>query len=152
MCHRKLLPPLSERDLLCGHQPGNTTFPAGKIRWLMLALLFGSLIALPADARTLPPYVGKWYSDDAMVCGGTPNETEGLLTYTAREFLGIDNRCRINRVARRRDLFELSLRCTGEGETYNTTEKVKVVDGALRRCVRDGGKWWRYTYRRCAAK
>jgi hypothetical protein len=150
MCHRKFLLASAKRDLL--FDDGAPSCQEGKMRWLLLALLLGSLIALPADAGTPHPYVGKWYSDDAKVCGGTPNETEGLLTYTAREFLGIDNRCRITRVARRGDLFELALRCSGEGEAYNTTERVRVVDGTLHRSVRDGRKWWKYTYRRCATR
>jgi hypothetical protein len=72
-----------------------------------------------------------------------------MLTYTAREFIGLENRCRILSVTPRGDATMLVMKCLGEGHPYRTREIVKVVDGRLHRTMRDEGKWITYTYERC---
>ena len=48
-------------------------------------------------------YIGTWYLAFFAVCATSPEEGDGLLTYTVNEFIGSENRCRIVRAAGRRD-------------------------------------------------
>jgi hypothetical protein len=112
-------------------------------------------LLLPASASAAgpqAPYLGSWYLSFPEVCASAPEEGGGLLTYTAREFIGLENRCRIVRTTRRGDATELAMACMGEGHPYKTREIVKVVDGRLHRTMKDEGKWATYTYERCPAR
>ena len=51
--------------------------------------------------RARAPYVGSWYLAFPEVCATAPEEGDGLLTCTAREFIGLENRCRIVRATPR---------------------------------------------------
>lgn len=105
-----------------------------------------------ASAKSAPPgnsWIGRWYVADPGVCGGRRGETDGLLVYTAKEFFGIENRCRIRSVAPKGAKFELALSCRGEGMTSNERETVEVVQGRLRRTVIVGRKAEIFTYSRC---
>jgi hypothetical protein len=121
-----------------------------------LAAIFAVLLALArgaaAESPAPAPYVGQWYLSFPEVCAGAPEETDGLLTYTAREFIGLENRCRVERARPRDGGTELVMRCLGEGHPYRTREIVKVVNGRLHRTMRDEGKWQTYTYERCPEK
>jgi hypothetical protein len=94
-------------------------------------------------------WIGRWYSDHVRVCRGRPGETEGLLTFTAKEFIGLENSCRITRVVPKGSAAELTLRCSGEGMTSTDREVVEVVDGKLRRTVVVDGKPETFSYSRC---
>ncbi len=117
----------------------------------LIAAVLGVLV-FPAAASARPDYIGKWYLDDPVVCTGAPEETDGLLTYTAHEFIGLENRCRIVRATKRADGTELRMRCLGEGHPYRTREVVKVIADRLHRSLNDGGEWVTYTYGHCPAK
>jgi hypothetical protein len=95
------------------------------------------------------PWIGRWYIDDKAVCRGRRSETEGLLVYTATEFFGIENRCRIRSIVPKGTKFELALSCRGEGMTSNERETLEVVQGRLHRTVIDGKKTHTFTYSRC---
>jgi hypothetical protein len=108
------------------------------------------LCAAGASAGNAPaPYLGKWYLSFPEVCAGEPESTDGMLTYTAREFIGLENRCRFLSVTPRGRATVLVMKCLGEGHPYRTREIVKVVGGRLHRTMRDEGKWVTYTYERC---
>jgi hypothetical protein len=118
---------------------------------MLLLALGGTALAAPALAKQ-PAYIGRWYLSFPAVCKGAPNETDGLLTYTAHEFIGLENRCRIVRAIPRGAATALSLSCIGEGVPYKTREIVKVVKGILHRTVKNEGKWETYTYHRCPVR
>jgi hypothetical protein len=125
-----------------GRAPLLATMPA-------LAAALVLMANAPAHGAQPAPYVGRWYVSTPVVCTGAPDETDGLLTYTAREFIGLENRCRIVRAHTRAGATELAMRCLGEGHPYRTREIVTVVDGHLHRRVRVDGNWETYTYERC---
>jgi hypothetical protein len=105
-----------------------------------------------ASAKSASPgsaWIGRWYIDDKSVCRGQRGETDGLLVYTATEFFGIENRCRIRSIVPKGAKFELALSCRGEGMTSNERETVEVVQGRLRRTVIVGRKAETFTYSRC---
>jgi hypothetical protein len=111
-------------------------------------LLFTCLWITAAQAQT-PDYVGRWYVGDASVCKKKTGEAEGLLVYTAREFIGYESKCRITKTAPQGRATALTLRCRAEGETYDESETVEVVQGRLRRIVLVEGKRTTFSYVRC---
>jgi hypothetical protein len=40
-------------------------------------------------------YLGSWFLTFPEVCAGAPEENDGMLTYTAREFIGLEDDVRI---------------------------------------------------------
>ena len=134
-----------------GNRPRGTAIRRRALAATAIAFAVALAIAPNAAAEGPAPatYIGKWYLSSPEVCAGAPEETDGMLTYTAREFIGLENRCRIERATPRAGGTELAMRCLGEGHPYRTREIVKVVDGRLHRTLRDEGKWQTYTYERC---
>jgi hypothetical protein len=94
-------------------------------------------------------YIGKWYSDDKSECKGKPGEPGSPLVYTAKRIFGQEFACDVVRAIPRGPATELSLSCSGEGESYKESETVEVVEGRLRRATIVNGKRRTFTYSRC---
>lgn len=97
-------------------------------------------------------YVGRWYDGKKIsVCkaeAGSP-ESEGLIIYTEKEMIGLENRCRITKKTVRGAQTQLGLRCFGEGSSSADVETVELVGDRLKRIVQDGRKRFEFFYSRC---
>lgn len=100
-------------------------------------------------ANSPPAYIGRWYVQSPDVCKRPPGGAEGLITITAQEFIGRENRCKITRAIPRGTRTDLTVQCRGEGEVSTERETVEVVDGQLLRTVSVEGKPATFRYRRC---
>ena len=121
---------------------------------LGLCLFVESAFAQQREVRPTPPssspsWVGHWYVGDAKVCRSRPGEAEGLMVYTAREIIGYEGRCRIEKAVPKGAVTALTLRCRAEGATSMDHETVAVVDGKLHRTTRVEGKKVTFKYPRC---
>ncbi len=123
-------------------------------RSIACALAFACVTIAAAHAQTptpaqTPDYVGRWYVGDVSVCKKKTGEAEGLIVYTAREMIAYESKCRITKAAPKGRATELSLRCRGEGESFDDRESVEVVGGQLKRTVMVEGKRTTFNYPRC---
>jgi hypothetical protein len=83
------------------------------------------------------------------VCKGNPGESEGLITYTPKLATGLENLCKIKKVAPRGVGVDLQLRCAGEGMEYSEKEHLEVQNGKLLRTVFEGKRKFTFSYDRC---
>jgi hypothetical protein len=104
----------------------------------------------PVGIEAKPFFVGKWHIDNRRLCRGRPGETEGLLTYTEREFIGLENRCQILKTTPQANRIELALKCSGEGASTIEREVVQLLrNGRLSRTIFDGKRPQTFEYARC---
>lgn len=100
--------------------------------------------------RNRPFYIGRWYSNNVRVCKGRSGETEGLLTYTDKQFIGYENTCDIVSVAPAANRIDMKLRCQGEGMSSTERELVQTVRGGnLLRTTFEATKSYQFEYKRC---
>lgn len=103
-----------------------------------------------ATTNAKPFFVGRWHIDNRRLCRGQPGETEGLLTYTEREFIGLENRCQIVKATPQANRIELQLKCNGEGMTSSEREVVQLLrNGRLSRTTFDGKNAQTFEYAKC---
>lgn len=108
----------------------------------------GGLTSRPSPSLTA--LQGKWYADNQSVCKGSPGETEGLLTFRGKEFIGMENGCDIRSAKVRGQVLMLDLSCAGEGMTSREIELFEFPnDRQMKRTVADGRKRYTFTYTRC---
>jgi hypothetical protein len=101
----------------------------------------------PVTTNAKPFFVGRWHIDNRRLCRG---ETEGLLTYTEREFIGLENRCQIVKATPQANRIELQLKCNGEGMTSSEREVVQLLrNGRLSRTTFDGKNPQTFEYAKC---
>jgi hypothetical protein len=107
----------------------------------------------PAEASgswAKPFYVGRWYSQSSRVCKGRTGETEGLLTYSERQFVGHENSCDILSVTPVANRLEMRLKCSSEGNIAHEREVIQLLrNGHLSRTVFDGARSYSFEHRRC---
>jgi hypothetical protein len=93
---------------------------------------------------------GKWYSDNAKVCGGMPGETEGLLTFENGRFIGYENNCKIHRSKTNGRFLAILMICDGEGMQSRDSEIVEFLnDRQIKRHTSGGGKRYSFIHTRC---
>ena len=97
-----------------------------------------------------PKYIGRWYADgNKLVCRADEGETEGLLTYKSREFVGIETRCKFTAIRPIGERYTIMMTCAGEGRDWNDREVLEVRNGKLERTVMVERKPVTFTYDRC---
>jgi hypothetical protein len=97
-----------------------------------------------------PFYVGRWHIDNPRLCRGNPGQTEGLLTFTDHEFIGLENRCEIKKTTPNGNRVELRLMCNGEGMVSHDREILQLLrSGRLSRTTFDGARPQTFEYARC---
>ncbi len=101
----------------------------------------------PAAPGPLPAYAGVWASD-ASLCDLTPGgAVPGPIAFTATEFVGYENRCRIGEsVERPQGEFHLQLYCESEGVQYEEALVAHLDGDSLRLSRGDGSQT---TFVRC---
>ena len=107
------------------------------------------LTLLTFEAADAQAFVGRWYFGDVKTCKGEKGGTQGLLVYTAKEFIGYESNCRIVGSTPKGAGTELTLRCRAEGATSTDREVIEVRDRQLKRTTNDAGKKQTFTYSRC---
>ncbi len=98
-----------------------------------------SLIGSPTSTA----WQGRWYSDDPKACKS--QDKEDLLIYTTKNIESHETRCSILKATPRGTRTELSLRCAGEGSSWNSREQVEARNDHLE-VIRGGDK---FQYTRC---
>lgn len=97
-----------------------------------------------------PFFVGRWYAENPRVCRGRAGETEGLLTYSERQFQGYENNCDILSVTPAANRLEMRLKCFGEGNSSLEREVVQLLrNGDLSRTTFGGARPQSFQYKRC---
>lgn len=95
------------------------------------------------------PWTGRWFTGNVKVCKGNPGESEGLITYTLKLATGLENICKITKIAPRGVGVDILLRCAGEGMEYSEKEYLEVQNGKLLRTVFEGKRKSTFSYDRC---
>jgi hypothetical protein len=94
-------------------------------------------------------WVGKWTDASQNLCKGEPGQTEGLLVYSTKVVIGLENRCEVKRLKQVGPGVELSMTCYGEGMKSDEREILNVVNGKLVRTVVIDGKTRSFSYELC---
>ena len=95
------------------------------------------------------PWMGRWFTGNVKVCKGNPRESDGLITYTLKLATGLENICKITKIAPRGVGVDILLRCAGEGMEYSEKEHLEVQNSKLLRTVFDGKRKSTFSYDRC---
>lgn len=95
-------------------------------------------------------YLGRWYEGtDRSVCKEQPGTADGLLVYSAKEAIGLENWCRVAGAKTVGPRTDLTLQCRAEGRAERSRESLEVVGGRLKRTIAEGRKQYVFVYNRC---